>query len=159
MEGATYYYYGFPKNPVNDWLVAEHQKRFNGPPDFFTAGGMAAGIAVVEALKKAGSTDTEKLIAAMEGLSFDTPKGKMTFRKEDHQAHAVDVPLQDQGRAARSTMGRARAGARDPDRGHAGPDPEQALATSDDRARRLRRPRPCMPQRIEPMCPLSRRAT
>ena len=24
MEGATYYYYGIPKNPVNDWLVAEH---------------------------------------------------------------------------------------------------------------------------------------
>ena len=55
MEGATYYYYEIPKNPVNDWLVAEHQKRFNAPPDFFTAGGMAAGIAVVEALKKAGS--------------------------------------------------------------------------------------------------------
>ena len=47
---------------------------------------MAAGIALVEALKKSGSTDTEKLIAAMEGLSFETPKGKMTFRKEDHQA-------------------------------------------------------------------------
>ena len=31
-------------------------------------------------------TDTEKLIAAMEGMSFETPKGKMTFRKEDHQA-------------------------------------------------------------------------
>ena len=28
----------------------------------------------------------EKLIAAMEGMSFDTPKGMMTFRKEDHQA-------------------------------------------------------------------------
>ena len=37
-------------------------------------------------LQKAGSTDTEKLIAAMEGLTFDTPKGPMTFRKEDHQA-------------------------------------------------------------------------
>ena len=61
--------------------------RFGGQvPDFFTAGGMAAGIAVVEAIKKAGSTDTEKLIAAMEGLSFESPKGTMTFRKEDHQA-------------------------------------------------------------------------
>ena len=86
MEGATYYYYTHPKNKVNDWLVAEHQKRFKSPPDFFTAGGMSAGIAVVEALKKANSTDTEKLIAAMEGMSFDTPKGRMTFRKEDHQA-------------------------------------------------------------------------
>ena len=86
MEGATYYYYDIPKNPVNDWLVAEHQKRHKSPPDFFTAGGMAAGIAVVEALKKAGTTDTEKLIAAMEGLSFLTPKGIMIFRPEDHQA-------------------------------------------------------------------------
>jgi branched-chain amino acid transport system substrate-binding protein len=86
MEGATYYYYTHPKNKVNDWLVAEHQKRFNAPPDFFTAGGMSAGIAVVDALRKANSTDTEKLIAAMEGMSFESPKGRMTFRKEDHQA-------------------------------------------------------------------------
>ena len=86
MEGATYYYYEIPKNKVNTWVVAEHKKRFNSPPDFFTAGGMSAGIALVESSKKAGGTDTEKLIKAMEGLSFETPKGKMTFRKEDHQA-------------------------------------------------------------------------
>jgi len=85
-EGAVYYYYAFPKNPMNDWLVAEHRKRFNQPPDFFTAGGMAAASAVVTAIKKAGGTQTEKLIAAMEGMEFDTPKGKMTFRKDDHQA-------------------------------------------------------------------------
>jgi branched-chain amino acid transport system substrate-binding protein len=85
-EGGIYYYYDFPKNPVNDWLKAEYQKRYNAPPDFFVAGGFAAASAVVAALTKAGSTDTEKLIAAMEGLTFDTPKGSMTFRKEDHQA-------------------------------------------------------------------------
>jgi branched-chain amino acid transport system substrate-binding protein len=87
VEGAIYYYYAFPKNKTNDWLVAEYKKRYGGaPPDFFVAGGMAAGIAIVEAVKKAGGTDTEKLIAAMEGLTFDSPKGPMTFRKEDHQA-------------------------------------------------------------------------
>jgi branched-chain amino acid transport system substrate-binding protein len=87
MEGTIYYYYGFPKNAMNDWLVKEHEKRFNMPPDFFTCGGMAAASAVVTALKKTGgSTDTEKLIATMEGMEFDTPKGKMIFRKEDHQA-------------------------------------------------------------------------
>jgi branched-chain amino acid transport system substrate-binding protein len=85
-EGAIYYYYGFPKNKMNDWLVTEHQKRFGSPPDFFTAGGFAAASAIVEGVKKAGGTDTEKLIAAMEGMSFETPKGTMTFRKEDHQA-------------------------------------------------------------------------
>jgi branched-chain amino acid transport system substrate-binding protein len=86
LEGAAYYYYGIPKNAVNDWLVAEHMKRFNAPPDFFTAGGFAAAMAVVAAVERAKSTDTEKLISTMEGMSFETPKGTMIFRKEDHQA-------------------------------------------------------------------------
>jgi branched-chain amino acid transport system substrate-binding protein len=85
-EGTIYYYYGFPKNKMNDWLVAEHMKRFNAPPDMFTAGGMAAAGAVVAALNKAGGGDSERLVAAMEGMSFETPKGPMSFRKEDHQA-------------------------------------------------------------------------
>jgi len=87
MEGALYYYFGITKNPVNEWLVANHYSRYKNPPDFFTAGGMSAAIAVVEALKKTnGDTNSNKLIATMEGMSFDTPKGKMMFRKEDHQA-------------------------------------------------------------------------
>jgi branched-chain amino acid transport system substrate-binding protein len=87
MEGALYYYFGIPKNPVNEWLVANHYRQFKAPPDFFTAGGMSAAIAVVEALKKSGGdASANKLIATMEGMSFETPKGKMTFRKEDHQA-------------------------------------------------------------------------
>jgi branched-chain amino acid transport system substrate-binding protein len=87
MEGATYYYFGIPKNPVNEALVAQHYSQFKSPPDFFTAGGFSAAMAIVTALKKTnGETGTDKLITAMEGMSFDTPKGKMTFRKEDHQA-------------------------------------------------------------------------
>jgi branched-chain amino acid transport system substrate-binding protein len=87
MEGATYYYFAIPKNPANNWLITEHYKRFKTPPDFFTAGGMAAAMSVVEALKKTGGdSSADKLISAMEGMSFETPKGKMTFRKEDHQA-------------------------------------------------------------------------
>ena len=87
MEGATYYYFGIPKNAVNDALVAAHYKEFKTPPDFFTAGGFSAAMALVTALKKTnGDTNTNKLIKTMEGMSFDTPKGKMTFRKEDHQA-------------------------------------------------------------------------
>ena len=87
MEGSTYYYFGIPKNPVNEALVAQHYKQFKAPPDFFTAGGFSAAMAVVAALKKTnGDATAVKLIPAMEGMSFDTPKGKMTFRKEDHQA-------------------------------------------------------------------------
>jgi branched-chain amino acid transport system substrate-binding protein len=87
LEGAAYYYYDIPKNPVNDALIAENKKRFNGaPPDFFTCGGFIAAQAVVLALKKTGgSTDSEKLIAAMEGMAFDSPKDTVLFRREDHQ--------------------------------------------------------------------------
>jgi branched-chain amino acid transport system substrate-binding protein len=86
MVGCAYYYYEAPKNPVNDWFVKEHMKRFNEPPDFFTCGGFSGAMAVYEGITKAESTETEKLLTAMEGMSFMTPKGKMTFRKEDHQA-------------------------------------------------------------------------
>ncbi len=85
-EGGNYYYYESPDNEINDWLVKEHFKRFNTPPDFFTCGGMSAALAVVKALKTAKTTDTETLITTMEGMHFDTPKGEMVFRKEDHQA-------------------------------------------------------------------------
>ncbi len=86
MIGAGYYYYENPKNEVNDWFVKEHMKRYNTPPDFFTCGGFAAAMATVKAIETAKSLDTEKLIAAMEGMHFQTPKGEMVFRKEDHQA-------------------------------------------------------------------------
>ncbi len=86
MEGATYYYYELPKNPANDWLVAEHKKRFNEPPDFFTANGMSTAMALVAALEKTkGVTEADAMIAAMEGMEFDSPKGKMQIRREDHQ--------------------------------------------------------------------------
>lgn len=86
MEGAIYYYYEAPKNEINDWLVEKHQEKFGSPPDFFTAGGMAAALAIVKALETADDWETETLIKTMEGMSWETPKGTMTFRPEDHQA-------------------------------------------------------------------------
>jgi branched-chain amino acid transport system substrate-binding protein len=83
MEGALYYYFGIPKNAANEWLVANHYSKFKTPPDFFTAGGMSAAIAIVEALKKTkGDTSTDKLITTMEGMSFETPKGTMTSARK-----------------------------------------------------------------------------
>ncbi|HBZ43251.1 MAG TPA: ABC transporter permease [Maritimibacter sp.] len=86
LEGAVYYYYEAFDNEINNWLVEEHMARFDSPPDFFTAGGMASALAVVKALRETPSLDTEDLIATMEGMTWDTPKGEMTFRPEDHQA-------------------------------------------------------------------------
>ena len=85
-KGATYYYYACPDNEVNDWLTIEHFKRYNLPPDFFTAQGFSEAQFVHAAVTKTkGKTDTETLIKAMEGLKFNTPKGEVQVRAQDHQ--------------------------------------------------------------------------
>ena len=88
MEGFSVYYHTLPDNDVNDWLVEKHKEKYDGAvPDLFTPGGMTAAISIIEALKKSeGNADGNELIGVMEGMSFETPKGKMTFRAEDHQA-------------------------------------------------------------------------
>ena len=61
-------------------------------PDLFTAGGMSAAISIVEALKKTkGDTDVDTLIKKMEGMEFDTPKGKMKFREKGQRCDADAV--------------------------------------------------------------------
>jgi len=42
---------------------------------------------LVEGIKKAGSTDSDKVSKALLGLSIDTPIGKQTIREKDHQAN------------------------------------------------------------------------
>lgn len=88
MNGFSIYYHSLPNNKVNDWLVEEHKKKFDGEvPDLFTAGGMTAAISIIEALKKTeGKKDVNDLISTMENMEFETPKGIMKFREEDHQA-------------------------------------------------------------------------
>lgn len=87
-QGPTPYFHTLAKNEVNDYLIKRHKELYNNElPDLFTGGGMAAGIAIVEGLKKTnGDADGDKLVAAMEGMKFKGPKGEMEFRKEDHQA-------------------------------------------------------------------------
>lgn len=86
VEGAVDYHFQSPVNAANDWLVMEHFRRFNSPPGPYVAQGMAQAMFVVAAIEEAGSTETEDLIEAMEGLSFEGPKGRMIMRPEDHQA-------------------------------------------------------------------------
>jgi branched-chain amino acid transport system substrate-binding protein len=86
MQGGAYYYYKLPHNRVNDWLVKEHFERYHSPPDFFTCQGFAEAQAIVAAIKKARSTNTNKMIKAFEGLRFESPKGPIYIRPQDHQA-------------------------------------------------------------------------
>lgn len=86
LKGVTPYYYELIKNPQNQWLVAEHKKRFNSPPDVGTAFAFDAALAIVNAVNKAGGADSEKLVAAFEGMSFEGSTGELTIRNDNHQA-------------------------------------------------------------------------
>ena len=57
----------------------------NEPPDLFTAGGMASAIALAAALEKTGGDASgDALIPALEGLTFEGPKGTYHIRPGDH---------------------------------------------------------------------------
>ncbi len=83
--GLNVYHYTVPTNEVNDYLVTRHMELFNEPPDLFTAGGMASAIALAAALEKtAGDASGDALIPALEGLTFEGPKGTYHIRPGDH---------------------------------------------------------------------------
>ncbi len=63
-----------------------YRAKFNDYPRLGSVVGYSVVKAAAAAIRKAGSTDTEKLVAAMNGLSFDSPFGKVTFRALDHQS-------------------------------------------------------------------------
>jgi branched-chain amino acid transport system substrate-binding protein len=126
MEGALYYYFGIPKNKVNEWLVANHYKQFKAPPDFFTAGGMSAAIAVVEALKKTNGDTSAQADPGHGRHELRDAQGQDDLPQGRPPGHAGHVPLQDQERSG-LRLGRARAGARDPRQRNGHSDPQQAL--------------------------------
>ncbi len=87
--GLIVYHYTLPKTEANDYLAEQYQAKFQKYPDLFSECGFATAQAVVAALNATnGDTSAEALIAALEGLSFDGPKGAYTIRAEDHQALA-----------------------------------------------------------------------
>jgi branched-chain amino acid transport system substrate-binding protein len=83
--GLNVYHYTVPDNEINDWLTARHLEEYAEPPDLFTAGGMASAIALATALEQtSGDTSGDAMIAALEGMKFEGPKGTYHIRPEDH---------------------------------------------------------------------------
>lgn len=81
------YHYSAPNNAINDFLVAQDKARYGTAPDLFDGDGMNAAIMVVEAIKATnGDVSGEALVAVMEGMSFEGPKGTIYIRPEDHVA-------------------------------------------------------------------------
>jgi branched-chain amino acid transport system substrate-binding protein len=72
--------------PSHKAFINAYQKRFNDYPRLGSIVGYSQIKAIAEGAKKAKSTDTEKMVAAFKGLSFESPFGKVTFRAEDQQS-------------------------------------------------------------------------
>ncbi|WP_375458358.1 ABC transporter substrate-binding protein [uncultured Enterovirga sp.] len=80
-----YPWYGIQTDVHNAFYKA-YQAKFSDYPRLGSVVGYSLVNAAAAIIAKAGSTDTEKLIAAAEGISFSTPFGPSTFRAIDHQA-------------------------------------------------------------------------
>ena len=87
---SGWYVTGYPWNAIG---TAEHkrfldayQKKFKDYPRLGSVVGYSTVMSAVATMKRAGSLDSEKLVAAMEGLQVDTPFGKITYRALDHQS-------------------------------------------------------------------------
>jgi branched-chain amino acid transport system substrate-binding protein len=80
-----YPWYGIDTPEHKAFFIAYH-KKYNDYPRLGSVVGYTTIKALAAGLRKANSTDTEKLIAAFKGLSFESPFGKVTFRAIDHQS-------------------------------------------------------------------------
>ncbi len=78
------YWHGID-SPLNKELVALARDKTRGNPNYSLAGSYICTRILLEAIKKAGSPDPAKVIAAMEGMAYDGLTGAETLRKEDHQ--------------------------------------------------------------------------
>jgi branched-chain amino acid transport system substrate-binding protein len=72
--------------PTHKRFRDAYQAKFNDYPRLGSVVGYSAVKAAAAAIQKAGSTDTDKLVAALNGLTFETPFGNVTFRPLDHQS-------------------------------------------------------------------------
>ncbi len=79
----SHYFYRAPKSKINDVLVAALKKQ-NKVPDLFDPDGFVAAQMIVHAIEKADGDDVGKMISALEGWTFEAPKGKQTIRAADH---------------------------------------------------------------------------
>jgi len=85
-----WYVTGYPwyaiETPEHKRFLAAYQAKFNDYPRLGSVVGYSTVKSAAAAIARAGSTDTEKLVAAMEGLTFETPFGSVTYRAIDHQS-------------------------------------------------------------------------
>ena len=78
----NHYFPGAPDNEINDEMIKAVEAA-GGTPDLFTPDGFNAAIMLVQAVKE-GKGDVDAMVKALEGFTFDGPKGKLEVRAGDH---------------------------------------------------------------------------
>ncbi|MCG6873698.1 MAG: ABC transporter substrate-binding protein [Betaproteobacteria bacterium] len=93
LKGETpvgWYVTGYPwadiNTPEHKKFIDAYQKKYNDYPRLGSVVGFSLVQTIAAVIKKAGSLDTEKLVAAMSGLQVETPFGPITYRAIDHQS-------------------------------------------------------------------------
>jgi branched-chain amino acid transport system substrate-binding protein len=86
----NWYVTGYPwygiNTPEHKKFLDAYQKKFKEPPRLGSIVGYGAITSLAAGIKKAGSTNSDKLADAFKGLQVDTPFGKITYRAQDHQS-------------------------------------------------------------------------
>jgi branched-chain amino acid transport system substrate-binding protein len=81
---------GYPwngvKTPEHAAFLKAYQAKFHDYPRVGSLVGYSAIKSLAAGMKKAGSTDSEKLVEAFKGLQVDTPLGQIKYRAQDHQS-------------------------------------------------------------------------
>ncbi|MCP1572377.1 branched-chain amino acid transport system substrate-binding protein [Herbaspirillum rubrisubalbicans] len=81
---------GYPwyaiNTPEHKKFVEAYRKKYNDYPRNGSLVGYSALMSIVAGIKKAGSTDADKLSAAFSGLKVDTPVASIVYRPQDHQS-------------------------------------------------------------------------
>jgi branched-chain amino acid transport system substrate-binding protein len=84
IEFLNHYHAGAAGTEVEAAMI-EHVEGAGGTPDLFTPDGFTAALMIVRAIEEAGGADdVDAMIAALEGWTFDGPKGEYTIRASDH---------------------------------------------------------------------------
>jgi branched-chain amino acid transport system substrate-binding protein len=78
----SHYFASAPDNEVNDAMVQAVEKA-GSQADLFTPDGFVAAQMVVHAIEE-GNGDVDAMVSALEGWTFDAPKGEQTIRESDH---------------------------------------------------------------------------
>jgi branched-chain amino acid transport system substrate-binding protein len=84
--GGSWFWTLADKIPSSRTFVDGFRAKFNRPPSDYGGYAYSGTLELLEAVKRAGTAEPDKVVAAMEGHEYDHYKGKQFWRKCDHQS-------------------------------------------------------------------------